>query len=116
VGAQAGKAVVAASFRLAAEHKPLLTRFDLLDVPHRNDEPAIAEDAAPEEELVGPIEARTEPNRLDHADVISGRVDPEAFAAAEPVVAIPTEPSETPGGETSALLAPKTTCPAQSKE
>jgi hypothetical protein len=70
-----------------------LPRYELLDIRHRNDEPAIAEDAAADEELIGPIEARAEPNRLDQAETPGRRVDPEAFAAAEPVVVIPSEGS-----------------------
>jgi hypothetical protein len=93
VGAHAPEVAVAASFWRAAQDKPLLSRCDFLDVRDRNDEPAIPEDAAPDEELIRPIEARAEPNRFDDTKALSGRFDPEAFAAAEPVVAIPSERS-----------------------
>jgi hypothetical protein len=46
---------------------------------------------APDEELIRPIEPRAEPNRLDQAKTPSRRVDPEAFAAAKPIVVIPRE-------------------------
>ncbi len=68
----------------AAEDEPLLQRYDLPDIRHRNYERAVAEDAAPDEELIRPIEPRAEPNRLDQA---------KAFAATEPVVVIPREGS-----------------------
>jgi hypothetical protein len=71
----------------------LLSRYDLLDIRHRNDKRAVAENAAPDEELIGSIEPRAEPNRLDQAKKPIRRVDPEAFAAAEPVVVIPREVS-----------------------
>jgi hypothetical protein len=93
VGAHAPEVAVAASFWRAAQDKPLLSRCDFLDVRDRNDEPAIPEDAAPDEELIRPIEPRAEPNRLDQAKTPRRRVDPEAFAAAKPVVVIPREAS-----------------------
>jgi hypothetical protein len=71
----------------------LLSRYDLLDVGDRNDAPPIAEDAAPNEELVRPVEAGAEPNRFDQAKTPCRRVDPEAFAAAKPIVTIPGERS-----------------------
>jgi len=77
----------------AAEDEPLLSRYDLLNIRHRNDKRAVAEKAAPDEELIGSIEPRAEPNRLDQAETPGRRVDPEAFAAAEPVVVIPREGS-----------------------
>ena len=70
---------MSALLRRTAEHDALLPRYDLLDIRHRNDEPAIAENAAPDEELIRAIEARAEPNRLDQAETPSRRVDPEAF-------------------------------------
>ena len=85
------KLVVAALFWRAAEDEPLLSRYDLLDIRHRNNKRPVAEDADPDEELIGPIEPRAEPNRLDEAKTTSWRVDLEAFAAAEPVVVIPRE-------------------------
>ena len=85
--------VVVALLWCAAEDEPLLSWYDLLDVRHRNNKPAVAEDAAPDEELIRPIEPRAVPNRLDQAKAPSRRVDPEAFAAAEPVVVIPREGS-----------------------
>jgi hypothetical protein len=93
VCAQARKLVVAVLRSRAAEDEPLLSRYDLLDIRHGNDKRAVAEEAAPDEELIGPIEARAEPNRLDRAKTPSRRVDPEAFAAAQPVVLIPREVS-----------------------
>ena len=50
----ARKLVVAALLWRAAEDEPLLSRYDLLNIRHRNDKRAVAEDAAPNEELVGP--------------------------------------------------------------
>ena len=85
--------VVVALLWCAAEDEPLLSWYDLLDVRHRNNKPAVAEDAAPDEELIRPIEPRAEPNRLDQAKTPSRRVDPEPFAAAKPVVLIPREAS-----------------------
>jgi hypothetical protein len=84
---------MAGSFWRAAEDEPLPLWLDLLDVRHCDDESAIAEHASPDEEFVGPIETRAESNRLDDANPLSGGVDPEAFAAAQPVVAIPSERS-----------------------
>ena len=92
-GAQAPEAVVAGSFWRAAEDEPSPLRFDLVDVRHCDDESTIAEHASPDEEFIGPIEARAESNRLDDANPLGGGVDPEAFAAAQPVVAIPSERS-----------------------
>jgi len=83
-------AVVALPWR-AAEDEPLLSRYDLLDIRHRNDKRAVAENAAPDEEFIGSIEPRAEPNRLDQAETPGRRVNPEAFAAAKPVVVIPRE-------------------------
>jgi hypothetical protein len=77
----------------AAEDEPLLSRYDLLDSRHGNNKRAGAEEAASDQELIRPIEPRTEPNGLDQAKTPARRVDPEAFAAAEPVVAIPREAS-----------------------
>ena len=85
--------VVVALLWCGAEDEPLLSWYDLLDVRHRNNKPAVAEDAAPDEELIRPIEPRAEPNRLDQAKTPSRRVDPEPFAAAKPVVLIPREAS-----------------------
>ena len=85
--------VVVALLWCAAEDEPLLSWYDLLDVRHRNNKPAVAEDAAPDEELIRPIEPRAEPNRLDQAKTPSRRVDPEPFAAAKPVVLIPRQAS-----------------------
>jgi hypothetical protein len=85
--------VVAGSFWRAAEDQPLPLRFDLADVRHCDDESTIAEHASPDEEFIGPIEARAESNRLDDPNPLSGGVDPEAFATAQPVVAIPSERS-----------------------
>jgi hypothetical protein len=93
VCAQARKLVVAALRSRAAEDEPLLFRYDLLDIRHGNNKRAVAQEAAPDEELIGPIEPRAEPNRLDQAKPPSRCVDPEAFAAAEPVVVIPREAS-----------------------
>ncbi len=87
----ARKLVVAALPWRAAEDEPLLSRYDLLDIRHRNDKRAVAENAAPDEELIGSIEPRAEPNRLDQAETPGRRVDPEAFAAAKPIVVIPKE-------------------------
>jgi hypothetical protein len=84
---------VAALPSRAAEDEPLLSRHDLLDIRHGHNKRAVAEDAAPDEELIRPIEPRAEPNRLDQAKTPGRRVDPEAFAAAEPVVVIPREVS-----------------------
>ncbi len=67
VCAQARKLVVAALPWRAAEDEPLLSRYDLLDIRHRNNKRAVAEDAAPDEERIRPIEPRAEPNRLDRA-------------------------------------------------
>jgi hypothetical protein len=75
------------------EDEPLLSWDDLLDIRHRNNKRAVAEEAAPDEELIRPIEPRAEPNRLDQAKTPSRRVDAEAFAATEPVVVIPREVS-----------------------
>jgi len=80
---------VAALLWRAAEDEPWLSWYELLDIRHRHNKRAVAEEAAPDEELIGPIEPRAEPNRLDQAKTPSRRVDPEAFAAAEPVVVIP---------------------------
>jgi len=85
--------VVVALLWCGAEDEPLLSWYDLLDVRHRNNKPAVAEDAAPDEELIRPIEPRAEPNRLDQAKTPSRRVDPEPFAAAKPVVLIPRQAS-----------------------
>jgi hypothetical protein len=93
VCAQARKLVVAALRSLAAEDETLLSRYDLLDIRHGNNKRAVAQEAAPDEELIGPIEPRAEPNRLDRAKTPIWRFDPEAFAAAEPVVVIPREGS-----------------------
>jgi hypothetical protein len=93
VCAQARKLVVAALLSRTAEDEPLLPRYDLLDIRHGNNKLAVAEEAAPDEELIRPIEPRAEPNRLDQAKTPRRRVDPEAFAAAEPVVVIPREAS-----------------------
>jgi hypothetical protein len=84
---------VAALPSRAAEDEPLLSRHDLLDIRHGHNKRAVAEDAAPDEELIRPIEPRAEPNRLDQAKTPTRCVDPEAFAAAEPVVVIPREVS-----------------------
>ena len=93
VCAQARKLVVAAFPLRAGEDEPLLSRHDLLDIRHGNHKRAVAEEAAPDEELIRAIEPRAEPNRLDQAKTPGRRVDPEAFAAAEPVVVIPREGS-----------------------
>ncbi len=93
VCAQARKLVMAALRSLAAKDEPLLSRYDLLDIRDGNNKRAVAEKTAPDEELIRPIEPRTEPNRLDQAKTPIRRVDPEAFAAAEPVVVIPREGS-----------------------
>jgi hypothetical protein len=93
VCAQARKLVVAALPSRAAEDEPLLSRYDLLDIRHGNNKRAVAEEAASDEELIRPIEPHAEANRLDKAKTSSRRVDPEAFAAAEPVVVIPREGS-----------------------
>jgi hypothetical protein len=77
----------------AAEDETLLSRYDLFDLRHGNNKRAVAEEAAPDEELIGPIEARAEPNRFDQAKTPIRRLDPEAFAAAQPVVLIPREVS-----------------------
>ena len=109
--------VVVALLWCGAEDEPLLSWYDLLDVRHRNNKPAVAEDAAPDEELIRPIEPRAEPNRLDQAKTPSRRVDPEPFAAAKPVVLIPREASgKLEVARHHALPAPRTTGPAQSKE
>jgi hypothetical protein len=71
----------------------LLSRYDLFDIRDGNNKRAVAEEAAADEELIGPIEPRTEPNRRDQAKTPIRRVDLEAFAAAEPVVVIPREGS-----------------------
>jgi hypothetical protein len=84
---------VAALRSRAAEDEPLLSRYNLFDLRHGNNKRAVAEEAAPDDELIGPIEPRAEPNRLDRAKTPIRRVDPEAFAAAEPVVLIPREVS-----------------------
>ena len=113
----ARKLVVAALPWRAAEDEPLLSRYDLLDIRHRNDKRTVAENAAPDEELIGSIEPRAEPNRLDQAKTPTRRVDPEAFAAAEPVVVVPREASgKLEVARHHALPAPRTTGPAQSKE
>jgi hypothetical protein len=52
---------VAALPSLAVEDEPLLSWHDLLDIRHRNNKRAVAKEAAPDEELIGPIEPRTEP-------------------------------------------------------
>ena len=91
VCAQARKLVVAALPWRAAEDESLLSRYDFLDIRHRNNKRAVAEDTAPDEEFIRSIEPRAEPNRLDQANTPSRRVDPEAFAAAKPVVVIPRE-------------------------
>jgi hypothetical protein len=93
VCAQARKLVVAASRWRAAEDESLLARYDLLDIRDGNNKRSVAEDAAPDEELIRPIEPRAEANRLDQAKTPARRVDPEAFAAAEPVLVIPREGS-----------------------
>jgi hypothetical protein len=93
VCAQARKLVVAALPSRAAEDEPLLSRYDLLDIRHGNNKRAVAEEAASDEELIRPIEPRAEANRLDKAKTSIRRVDPEPFAAAEPVVVIPREGS-----------------------
>jgi hypothetical protein len=93
VCAQARKLVVAALRSRAAEDEPLLFRYDLLDILHGNNKRAVAEEAASDEELIGPIEPRAEANRPDEAKTPARRVDPEPFAAAEPVVVIPRERS-----------------------
>jgi hypothetical protein len=80
-------------FRVTAEDETLLSRYDLFDIRHGNNKRAVAEEPAPDEEVIGPIEARAEPNRFDRAKTPSRRVDPEAFAAAQPVVLIPREVS-----------------------
>jgi hypothetical protein len=85
--------VVAGSFWRAAEDEPSALRFDLVDVRRCDDESTIAEHASPDEEFIGPIEARAESNRLDDANLLGGGVDPEAFATVQPVVAIPSERS-----------------------
>ena len=91
VCAQARKLVVAALPWRAAEDEPLLSWYDLLDLRHRNNKRAVAENAAPDEKLIRPIEPRAEANRLDQAETPGRRLDPEAFAAAKPVVVIPRE-------------------------
>jgi hypothetical protein len=84
---------VAALLWRGSEDEPLLSWDELLDIRHRNNKRAVAEEAAPDEELIRPIEPRAEPNRLDQAKTPSRRVDAEALAAAEPVVVIPREGS-----------------------
>lgn len=64
---EARKLVVAALLWRAAKDEPLLSRYDFFDIRHRNNECAVAEEAAPDEELIRPIEARAEANRLDQA-------------------------------------------------
>jgi len=97
--AQARKLVVAALSWCAAEDEPLLSWYDLLGVRHRNNKRAVAEEAAPDEELIRPIEPRAEPNRLDQAKTSSRRVDPEPSGKAssrDPKRGV----GETRGGET----------------
>jgi hypothetical protein len=117
VCAQAGKLVVAALRSRAAEDEPLLSRYNLFDLRHGNNKRAVAEEAAPDDELIGPIEARAEANRLDQAKTSIRRVYPEAFAAAEPVILIPREVSgKLEVARHQHSFAPRTTGTAQSKE
>jgi hypothetical protein len=75
--------------RPAADNEPLLSRYDRLDIRDRDDEYAGAKDAAPDEQLIRPVKARAEPDRLDQAETPGRRVDSEAFAPAQPIVAVP---------------------------
>jgi len=72
--------------RRRAQHDPLLAGDDVGDLVDRHDEQVPTHASGPDGERVRSIHARPEPGLLDEADPSLGRVDPEALAAAEPVI------------------------------